>query len=178
MRKIYGLLISEWVTAILGVVVSVAVGFGLYVSHERDNMVALAEASIETLQNQVIATAEMGTPIACDDSLANADVLANPFISLSIKPVRIDESNREAGFGPGVYVHSNKEADGNDTFVTAQRLHKALKEKDENALRKVRIEKVNKKPVDISYAILLSDTAVCEKATKIARNQAINGGKS
>ena len=73
----------------------------------------------------------------------------------------MDESNLEEGYGAGIYVHSNKEADGNDTFVTAQRLHEAIKEKDEEALRGVRIEKENKKVKDIEYSILLSANASC-----------------
>jgi hypothetical protein len=48
------------------------------------------------------------------------------------------------------------EADSNDTFVTALRLHEAIEEKDEDSLRLVSIGKKNKQEKDIEYSILLS----------------------
>ncbi|MFT7091379.1 MAG: hypothetical protein ACJAYW_001342, partial [Candidatus Azotimanducaceae bacterium] len=155
MKKMSGFVVSEYVTAVIILVVSVAVVFGLYVSNQRDNMVESAEASLEAVKMQAAAAAKGGKLIACDDSLVEAEVLANGYISLSIRPTPIDESNLEEGYGAGIYVHSNKEADGSDTFVTAVRLHKAIKEKDKEALRGLKIKKENKKEKDIEYSILL-----------------------
>jgi hypothetical protein len=41
------------------------------------------------------------------------------------------------------------------------RLHKAIKEKDKEALRGLKIKKENKKEKDIEYSILLSENAIC-----------------
>ena len=95
------------------------------------------------------------------DAMVEDDVLANAFINLLIRPAPIDASNLEAGYGAGLYVHSNQEADGNDTFVTAMRLHESMKEKDEDALRGVKIEKVNQKEKDIEYSMLASEASIC-----------------
>jgi len=170
MKRMLGFVVSEYVTAIIIIAVSIAVVFGLHVSHQRDNMVESAEASIVTVKAFAAAAAASGNLIACDDSLVNVDVLENAFISLSIRPTPIDESNLEEGYGAGVYVHSNKEADGNDTFVTALRLHEAIKINDEDSLRMVNIAKENKKEKDIEYSILLSERAICsypEQVTQI-----------
>ena len=170
MNKMSGFVVSEYVTAVIIVVVSIAVVFGLYVSNQRDNMVESAEASLASVKIQVATAAEGGNLIACDNSLVQAGVLTNAFISLSIRPTPIDESNLEEGYGAGIYVHSNKEVDGNDTFITAMRLHDVIEEKDEGSLRGVKIEKENKKKKDIEYSILLSDIASCigsEQLTKI-----------
>lgn len=161
MNKMRGFAVSEYVTAIIVVVVSIAVVFGLYVGHQRDNMVERAEASLVTVKTLAAAAAANGNLLTCDDSLVNADVLQNAFISLSIRPTPIDEANLEKGYGAGIYVHSNKAVDGNDTFVTALRLHETIKEKDEDSLRMVSIEKENKKEKDIEYSILVSERAIC-----------------
>lgn len=170
MKKMSGFIVSEYATAVIIAVVSIAVVFGLYVGNQRNSMVESAEASLASVKAQAAAAAESNNLIACDDSFVQADVLANAFISLSIRPTPIDESNLEEGYGAGIYVHSNKEADGNDTFVTALRLHEAIEEKDAASLRGVRIEKANKEEKDIAYSILLSERAICsntEQVTKI-----------
>jgi hypothetical protein len=165
MNKAAGLLTSEIVTYVLIAAIVVAVAFGMFVSSERDDMVELAQVSIETIRQLSEAAAGDDNPLVCDNSLVTADVLANDFLSLSIKPILKNEEDDSAGFGPGLHVLSNKEEDGNDVFVTAKRLYESIKENDEDRLR----EFVNEDD-RIEYFVLISDTVSCVDYTKIARN--------
>ncbi|MFT6435376.1 MAG: hypothetical protein ACJAVI_003431 [Candidatus Azotimanducaceae bacterium] len=154
MKKNSGLILSEIMTALLAVIGIIGVAFGLYVSHERDNMVESAKASIAAAKARVDGAVEGSTPIHCDDSLLEADTLSNLFSSLSITRTLITP---ELGYGPSMFVSSNKEADGNDTFVTAERLLRAIEKKDEYEFR------ISKDDDDeIEYRVLLSEFAVCE----------------
>jgi hypothetical protein len=82
MNKISGCVVSEVVTAIIIVIVIIAVGFCFYVGRERDAMVEAAESSLAVVKARADAAAEDGKLITCDDSLVEDDVLANAFISL------------------------------------------------------------------------------------------------
>jgi len=166
-KKMSGYVVSEYVTAVIVVVVIIAVGFGFYVGGERDNMVESAGASLAAVKARADAAAEGGKLIACDNSLVDADVLANAFLSLSIKPTLINPTDPEAGYGAGIYVHSNKKADGNEIFDTTKRLHKAFKENNKEALRSVKItERDEKRGIGdaIEFSILASENAICINA--------------
>ncbi len=154
---------SEIVTYVMIAGILAAVGFGMIVSGERDDMVALAEASIESIKAESEASAAEGKPLVCNDSLVSPDVLANDFLTLSIKPVLKDQGDKSSGYVPGLYIHSLKEEDGDDTFVTAKRLFKAIEEEDETRLR----ERNNNKEI-IEYVVLISETVSCVDPSQIA----------
>jgi hypothetical protein len=94
----------------------------------------------------------------------------------------------EAGYGASIYVHSNKKADGNEIFDTAKRLHKTIKEKDEEVLRAVKIIKRDEKKGiadDIVFSILASADAICaqlgqmpsevmNESTRVATSNAVD----
>jgi hypothetical protein len=171
MNKVSGYVVSEYVTAVIIVVVIIAVGFGFYVGGERDAMVEAAEASLAALKERAEAAAEGGKLIACDNSLLDADVLENAFLSLSIRPTLIDATDPEAGYGAGIYVHSNKIADGNEIFDTTKRLYKALKENNKDALRSVKIiERDEKQGIEdqIQFSILASESAICANSDQMS----------
>jgi hypothetical protein len=151
-----GLILSEMVTALLAVVVIAAVGFGYYVSGERDDMVERAEASLALVKARTTAAAKSDKPLVCDDSLVDADVLANAFIPLSIRPTKVVGSDSIKRYKPSIYVQSNREADGNDTFVSVERLYDALKDKGEYS-----ISRYIKEEDDIEYSILWPGVANC-----------------
>lgn len=165
MNKAAGLLASEIVTYVLIAAILVAVAFGMFVSSERDDMAELAEASIETIKQLSEAAASDGKPLVCNNSMVKADVLANDFLSLSIKPILKNEEDDSAGFSPGLHVFSSKDEDGNDVFVTAKRLYESIKEKDEDRLR----EFINEDD-RIEYFVLISDSVSCVDHTQIASN--------
>ncbi|MFT4631175.1 MAG: hypothetical protein ACI9BC_000186, partial [Crocinitomicaceae bacterium] len=170
MNKVSGYVVSEYVTAVIIVVVIIAVGFGFYVGGERDTMVEAAEASLAALKERAEAAAEGGKLIACDNTLLDAGVLENAFLSLSIRPTLIDVTDPEAGYGAGIYVHSNKIADGNEIFDTTKRLHKALKENNKDALRSVKIiERDEKQGIEdqIKFSILASESAICASSDQM-----------
>jgi hypothetical protein len=162
MNKIAGYMVSELVTGVIIFVVTVAIGFGLYVNNERDKMVESAEASLAAVKKQAAAAAEEGKLIACDNSLVEADVLANAFVSLSIRPTTIVAFNLDEGYGAGIYVQSSQKVDGGDAFYTSKLFYEAVKEKDEDALRLF-----VKEDDEIEYSILVSESASCATAEQV-----------
>ena len=164
MNRMSGLILSEIVTALLAVVVFIAVAFGIYVSKQRDNMVASAQASIVAVAKHAAIANESGEPIVCDNSLVDSSLLVNRFLSLTIKPTKIDNDHPGKGYGAGIYVHSKQDTDSDDTFVTALRLYKALKKKDENSLR-LKIKEED----EIEYSILVSGNPSCIKTESGSR---------
>ena len=169
-HKVSGLLTSEIFTYLLIATILAAVAFGMVVSGERDDMVEQAEASIETIKEQSEADATNGELLVCNDALVAPEVLANSFLSLSIEPIPKDEADESAGYVPGLYIHSRKEEDGNDTFVTAKRLFEVIKEADESRLRKR-----NNNKERIEYYVLISDTVSCVDPSPAASDSGIGG---
>lgn len=156
-KNVAGLMTSEIATAIICVVVLSAVGFGWYVSAERDDMVDRAIASLEALAAQAASTPATADPLRCDDQLLAAELYANDFITLKIRPTPLDDADPDAGYGPGFHVESEREEDGEDAFVASERLYQALKESSEERLRWVTEEKD-----EIRFAVLASDKVQCE----------------
>lgn len=126
-QRFKGLLVSEWVTYAMIVVVVAATIFGFRVGAERDAMVDRAVASLDALAESAEAAAARGEPIVCDDSLLDPEVLANDYLTLRVRPTPIDDDDPSAGFGPGLHVDvlHEKRVSG-DTWSTAQRLLKRL----------------------------------------------------
>lgn len=170
MNKAAGVLTSEIITYVLIAAILMAVAFGMFVSGERDDMVELAEASIETIKQQSEASVSDGKPLVCNNALVAPEVLANDFLSLSIKPILKNEEDDSAGFAPGLHIVSSKEDDGNDVFVTAKRLFEALKEKDEDRLR----EFVNEDD-RIEYFVLISERVSCVDHSQLASKPDVGG---
>lgn len=163
MNKAAGLMTSEVVTAIMIVVVCIAVAFGMYISNERDTMVERAKASLEAVRARVEASTEEREPIVCSDLLVSAEVLENTFLALSIRPTRIDESDGAKGYGAGIHVRSNKQADGNNAFDTAKRFYTDIKENQQDALRVLK-----KDDEEIEFLILASNNVQCSNSQPIA----------
>ncbi len=158
MKKMSGFVVSEIVTMIIAVVVTIAVAFGMYVSNERDRMVQSAEASIAEIVAQVIATSEDQASITCDNSLVDLAVLENEFLALSITQIQIDMSSPGEGFGPGIYIRSSQKEDGGDTFVTAKRLYEAVSKNDAVAVREIKNDEDEE---EIEYSIRILESAIC-----------------
>ena len=156
MKRYWGFLLSELMTAAIVVVVSVAVGFGLYVSGQRDSMVEQAEESLAAIKAQLTTAAENGTPLTCDNASVGASVLTNDYLTLTLKPILVTTANLEKGYAPAVVVESTKETDSGDTFDTAKRLYDSLEKAEEYTLR-VR-QKVDD---EIAFSILVTDDPVC-----------------
>ena len=92
----------------------------------------------------------------CDESFVAASVLANDFVSLTIVAVPIKVNGLTKGFGPGIHISSSRETDGNDSFVTSDRLFKALKDEDRGSLRSIVAE-----DDDIKFTVLASNMPIC-----------------
>ena len=157
MKKAAGMMTSEIATAIIGIVVCSGIGFGWYVSAERDDMVDRAIASIDALEAQVASAQTAATPVRCDEQLLAPELYANDFITLRIRPTPLDDSDPDAGFGPGFYVETEREENGEDAFVSSERLYKALKESSEDKLRWVTEEED-----EIRFSVLATDAVQCE----------------
>ena len=164
---------SEIVTYVMIGAILLAVAFGLFVSSERDSMVDQAQASIAAIkQHSELATAD-SKALVCSNAMVTPEILANDFLTLTIKPILKDEEDHSAGFGPGLHIRSNKEEDGSDTFITAQRLfdslQEALEDSDEDRLR----EHI-KEDEKIEYFVLISDRATCVDHTQLTNSDTPN----
>lgn len=162
MHRMKGFLVSEMVTAVIIVAVVIAVGFGIHVGHQRDRQVERAEASLAAIEARAQAAADGGGPLVCDDSLVDAGVLTNDYLTLSIRPTPIDAADPDAGRGAALFVQSSRERDGNDSFDTARRLLEKLQKADgDREQKRLRGVRNDKKGGEIRYSILASTKALC-----------------
>jgi hypothetical protein len=157
MKKISGLILSEVVSLLLVIMIVSAVGFGYYVSSQRNDMVASAELTIAAITAQANKRIESDTDIPCDPSKVAAEILENEFIALTVEPVLVDPTQPDSGYTLALYVRSNQVEDSGDSFVTAELLHDATKEKAESTLRVIQ-----QTDDDIEYFILSSDRESCQ----------------
>lgn len=127
MKRYFGLLVSEWVTAIMVVVVTVAVIYGFRVGGERDASVAQANDALEALKARAEEAQAMGERLRCDSALLAPALLQAPFLPLAIIAVPVDPKDRTAGYAPALVVDVQKDQVSGDTWDTAQRWLKALK---------------------------------------------------
>jgi len=156
MNKASGFLLSEIITAIIAIAICLAFGVGIYIDNERDKMVERAKASFAAIRTRVAAASESEQQIRCDNSLADQSELTNDFIPLTIKPFPIDKADPEKGYRASIYIHSKKNVDRDDTFITAERLYKDIKKNDKDMLR----AKI-KEDDEIEYFVLMSTAPVC-----------------
>jgi hypothetical protein len=138
--RVYGLLVSEWVTYGFVVLTVAAVVFGMRVGGERDAQVERAMATLEALGEEAERVVAAGGTLYCDDSLLDAERLANDYLTLSVRPAPIDEKDESQGFGPALYVSVVEKEVSGDTWDTAQRLMAFVKKqaKEEAEARKDR----------------------------------------
>jgi hypothetical protein len=127
MKRYFGLLVSEWVTAIMVVVVTAAVIYGFRVGGERDASVAKANAALEALKVRAEEALALGEALRCDSSLLGPEVLQTPFLPLAVIAVPVDPEDRSAGYAPALVVDVQKDQVNGDTWDTAQRWLKSLK---------------------------------------------------
>ncbi|MEM7218230.1 MAG: hypothetical protein AAF515_07695 [Pseudomonadota bacterium] len=149
---------SEVVTAILFVVIVTAVGFGIYVNGERNDMVDQAKQSIAAITERVQAVKESGEDIACTNALVDEALLANRFLSLAIKAVPVDEADPASAMTAGLRIRGNEEIDGRDAYATANLLFEALKDDDQANLRKI---KKDEDARSMNFSVMLFKDAVC-----------------
>ena len=122
LRRVYGLLVSEWVTYGMIVVVVAAVIFGFRVGAEREAQAERAMATLDALEAEAERIVAGGGTLVCDDALLDPDQLANDYLTLTIRPAPIDEDDESLGFGPALYVDVVEEEVSGDTWDTAGRL--------------------------------------------------------
>ena len=85
--RIGGLLISEWVTWIMIVVVIAAVGFGFVVGGERDAQADAAVASLDAVAARWAEADARGEMLTCSDEAADAGLLSNEYLELELRPI-------------------------------------------------------------------------------------------
>ncbi|MEE4298435.1 MAG: hypothetical protein V2J24_03240 [Pseudomonadales bacterium] len=127
-QRFYGLLVSEWVTYTMIVIVVAATIFGFKVGGERDAQAERAMATLDALTEEAERITAGGRSLVCDDTLLDADLLANDYLTLSIRPAPIDEDDESQGFGPALYVDVVEDEVSGDTWDTAKRLMALVKE--------------------------------------------------
>lgn len=172
--RIGGLLISEWVTWIMIVVVIAAVAFGVVVGGERDAQAEAAVASLDAVGTRWDEAEARGESLVCSDAAVDAELLANEFLDLELRPVALDSDDPSAGTGPGVLIEVYGKRDGNDALETARSLLKMLEEaeqgdEDESAdeegeeeeTEDGRLRRVARGENSVRYEVLASLTARC-----------------
>jgi hypothetical protein len=189
--RVYGLLVSEWVTYGFIVVTVAAVLFGMRVGGERDAQAERAMATLEALGEEAERVVAAGGALYCDDRLLDAERLENDYLELSIRPAPIDEDDESLGSGPALYVSVVEDEVSGDTWDTAQRLMELVKKRGkeeaeareerspsaedgvaaeeqeddepESRLRKVRKTGFGEDEEYLRYYILASETALCSE---------------
>ncbi len=127
MKRYFGLLVSEWVTAIMVVVVTVAVIYGFLVGGERDASVREADKALAALKARAEDALARGETLRCDSALLASAQLETSFLPLAIAAVPVDPKDPAAGYAPAIVVDVQKDQVSGDTWDTAQRWLKALK---------------------------------------------------
>lgn len=127
MKRYVGLLVSEWVTAIMVVVVTVAVIYGFLVGGERDASVREADEALAALKARAEDALARGATLRCDSALLALAQLETSFLSLAVAAVPVDPKDPTAGYAPAIVVDVQKDQVSGDTWDTAQRWLKALK---------------------------------------------------
>lgn len=175
--RIGGLLISEWVTWIMVVVVAAAVVFGFVVGGERDAQADAAVASLEAVAARWAEADARGEALTCSPESVDGELLSNEFLTLALQPIALDVDDPAAGRGPGVLIEVYGKRDGNDALETARSLLKQLKEAekgDEDDARadsddeegddeNSRLRRVARGENSIRYEVLASLTARCKE---------------
>jgi hypothetical protein len=127
MKRYFGLLVSEWVTAIMVVVVTIAVIYGFRVGGERDASVAKAGDALEALKARAEEALALGEVLRCDSRLLGPELMQTPFLPLAVIAVPVDPKDRTVGYAPALVVDVQKDQVSGDTWDTAQRWLKALR---------------------------------------------------
>ena len=126
--RMFGLAVSEWVTYSLIALSVIAVIFGSMVGGERDAQAERAMATLGALTEAAETKAGADSALVCDDTLLDPELLANDYLTLSIRQAPIDEDNKSLGYGPALYVSVVEKEVSGDTWDTAKRLMELVKE--------------------------------------------------
>ncbi|MGB0267717.1 MAG: hypothetical protein ACPF9T_07735 [Pseudomonadales bacterium] len=127
MKRYFGLLVSEWVTAVMIVAVSAAVLYGFQVGRERDASVAQAEAALGELLILAEAAQAADELLQCDETILPAAMLQTTFLPLTVGAVPLDPADPGKGYAPALVVEVEKSVAQGDRWDTAKRWLKALK---------------------------------------------------
>ena len=126
--RFLGRAVSEWVTYSFVVLTIIAAIFGSIIGGERDIQAERAMATLAALTEAAESTAAAGGELVCDDTLLDSELLANDYLTLSIRQAPIDEDNKSLGYGPALYVSVVEKEVSGDTWDTAKRLMDLVKE--------------------------------------------------
>ncbi len=129
--RLFGRAVSEWVVYSFIAFSVIAVIFGSMVGGERDAQAERAMATLSALTEAAENKAAAGSALVCDDTLLDAELLANDYLTLSVRQAPIDEDNKSLGYGPALYVSVVEKEVSGDTWDTAKRLMNLVKEAGE-----------------------------------------------
>ena len=129
--RFLGRAVSEWVVCSFIAFSVIAVIFGSIVGGERDAQAERAMATLGALTEAAENKAAAGSILVCNDTLLDPELLANDYLTLSIRQAPIDEDNKSLGYGPALYVSVVEKEVSGDTWDTAKRLMDLVKEAGE-----------------------------------------------
>ncbi|MCR9258901.1 MAG: hypothetical protein NXH95_04205 [Pseudomonadaceae bacterium] len=129
--RFLGRAVSEWVVySFIAFSISAAI-FGSMVGGERDAQAERAMVTLSALTEAAENKAAAGSALVCNDSLLPPELLANDYLTLSIRQAPINEDNKSLGYGPALYVSVEEKEVSGDTWDTAKRLMDLVKEAGE-----------------------------------------------
>ncbi len=131
--RVFGRAVSEWVTYSLIAFCVIAVIFGSIVGGERDAQAERAMATLSALTAAAEKKAAAGRALVCDDTLLDPELLANDYLTLTIRQAPLNEEDKSLGYGPALYIDVVEKEVSGDTWDTAKRLMELVKEAGEKA---------------------------------------------
>jgi hypothetical protein len=126
--RFFGRAISEWVTYSFIAITIAASIFGSVVGRERDAQAERAMATLRALTEAAESTVAAGSDLICDETLLDPALLANEYLTLTIRQAPIDEDDKSLGYGPALYVSVVEKEVSGDTWDTAKRLMDLVEE--------------------------------------------------
>ncbi|XOV85478.1 MAG: hypothetical protein ACFHXK_10245 [bacterium] len=133
--RLFGRAVSEWVVYSFILFSVIAVIFGAKVGGERDAQAERAMATLAALTEVAEKQAAAGKVLICDNTLLDAELLANDYLQLSIRKAPFDEDNKSLGYGPALHISVVEKEVSGDTWDTAQRLMELVEEAGEEDVR-------------------------------------------
>ena len=160
--RLFGRAVSEWVTYSFIALTIIAVIFGSMVGSERDAQAERAMATLRALTEAAEDSAAAGSELVCDETLLDPALLANEYLTLTIRQAPIDEDDKSLGYGPALYVSVVEKEVSGDTWDTAKRLMDLVEEEGKKAAeasedRSGRVIDANAEPGEDGVAELAED---------------------
>lgn len=166
MKESRGFSVVELVIALGIVALIVSISMVLYSNYQRSASTVDALGTLRVLEEQFsLLTSENSTALtACDNSLVGAGELDNPYMSITISPIALDETDLTKGYGAGVVINSVVDQFGPTGIAATRLLHEELVGQN----RRVSAATLSDSVVGYSLLLTPSDRDICSAPVAVA----------